>query len=180
MDPAGIASAAIAQYDKDGDQILGAGELDGAPSINSTLGRIDTNEDGQVAADEIARYIEEDIMGKKTGMVRIRATVSLDGRRAPDGTQITFEPEDFMGGIVNASYGEVSGGTAFMSVAEQDRPHPNARGCQPGLYLIRVSHIVNGEEQIPARYNSQTELGVEVARWASYLPGPVPIAVKSK
>ena len=32
-----------------------------------------------------------------------------------------------------------------------------------GLYKVRISKKVNGRETLPARYNTQTELGREVA-----------------
>ena len=36
-------------------------------------------------------------------------------------------------------------------------------GIYTGLYRIRISKLVNGKETLPARYNTETELGREVA-----------------
>jgi hypothetical protein len=48
----------------------------------------------------------------------------------------------------------------MASVSAQDEKFP---GVYLGLYRVKVSKQVGGRETIPARYNSQTELGCEVA-----------------
>ena len=36
-------------------------------------------------------------------------------------------------------------------------------GIYVGLYRVRISKKVNGKETLPARYNTETELGREIA-----------------
>jgi hypothetical protein len=78
-----------------------------------------------------------------------------------------------MGGAIHPAAGVTSGGSALLEMAASDRPHPNARGVQNGLYLVRISKEVDGRETIPAKFNEQTTLGCEVAVRASYAPGPL-------
>ena len=85
-----------------------------------------------------------------------------------------------MQGSIRPASGLTRGGTANLDVSDEDRPHPNAHGAQHGLYLVRISKKVDGQETIPAKYNEQTTLGCEVAYRASYMPGPVHFELRSR
>ena len=50
---------------------------------------------------------------------------------------------------------------------------PAHTGCKMASICVRISKVVNGSEQIPAKYNKQSTLGCEVSYDASYMPGPV-------
>jgi hypothetical protein len=172
IDPEGLADAAIKQYDKSGDAVIDNTELEFAPSLRFSLDRIDTNGDKRIVPEEIARFAQQHWVDSPVGIVRVQCVVNLKGRPL-DGATVTLEPETFMQGAVYPASGVTRGGTAALDVADKHRPHPNAHGAQTGLYLVRVSKIVNGKETIPSKYNEQTVLGCEVARRASYMPGPV-------
>ena len=90
---------------------------------------------------------------------------------------MTFEPEQFMGGAVHPASGVTQGGSARIDVADEHRPDPNAHGVQNGHYLVRISYKRGDEELIPAKYNTETTLGCEVAKRAAYMPGPVVFAL---
>jgi hypothetical protein len=172
IDPDGVAQAAIEQYDASGDGTIDSNEIRSAPSLRFSRDRIDTNDDGKLVAAELAQFATKHWVDTEAGIIRIRCNVKQQGRPL-DGATVTFEPEAFMQGAVKPASGVTRGGMAVISVSEEDRPHPNARGVQNGLYLVKISKLVNGKETIPDKYNHHTILGCEVADRASYMPGPV-------
>jgi hypothetical protein len=90
--------------------------------------------------------------------------VQLDGRPLTD-AKVLFEPESFLGDQVQAAEGETAAaGTTSVSIPKANRPTPDTPpGLQLGFYRVRISKEVGGKETIPARYNSETTLGQEVA-----------------
>lgn len=180
FDPEDVGVAAIKQYDTDGDGLVGGDELNDAPSLNFALDRLDQDQDNHISAAEVTQLIEEKWQQDGAGVIRIKCVVELNGTPL-DGATVTFDPEEFLGeGIVHPASGVTRAGLATLSVATENLVHPNARGVAPGLYLVRISKIVNGEETIPARYNTATTLGVEVARRASYMPGSIDFELRSR
>lgn len=177
FDPVAAAKAAMEQYDANQDGIIGGAELKDAPGISFSLDRIDTDRDDGVTEEEMSRMIQEKWVDPGDGVMRVKCDVTLN-RQPLDGATITFEPEPFLGDLVHPAQGETRDGFATMSVAKEHMPHANARGVAPGLYLVRISKMVNGKELIPARYNSETTLGVEVASRASYMPGAVRFSLR--
>ena len=123
-------------------------------------------------SEEISQFAQKHWVDTPVGIVRVQCVVNVKGRPL-DGATVTLEPEAFMQGVVSSATGVTRGGTAALDVSDATRPHPNAHGVQSGLYLVRVSKVVNGKETIPPKYNAQTVLGCEVARRASYMPGPL-------
>ena len=53
-------------------------------------------------------------------------------------------------------------------------------GIYVGLYRVRISKKVDGKETIPARYNTKTELGREVATNIATIRANVMFRLKSK
>jgi hypothetical protein len=172
IDPDKLAAAAVEQYDQNGDAVIDGQELESAPSLRFSRERIDANRDGKILPDEIAQFAQQHWIDSPVGIVRVHCVVNFKGRPL-DGATVTLEPENFMQGAVSPASGVTRGGTAALDVSDEARPHPNAHGAQTGLYLVRISKVVNGKETIPAKYNDQTVLGCEIARRASYMPGPI-------
>jgi len=165
------------QYDTNQDGIIRDQELKHAPGIQFVILRIDADKDGGVSSSEISQMIQEKWIDPGDGVMRVKCDVIFRRRRL-DGATITFEPEQFLGDLIYPAMGITRDGFATMSVAEEHMPHPNARGVAPGLYLVRISKLVDGEETIPAKYNTKTTLGVEVASRASYMPGAIEFELK--
>jgi hypothetical protein len=53
------------------------------------------------------------------------------------------------------------------SVGPEHMPEPGLNGMRGGFYRIEISQQRNGKEQIPAKYNTKTELGQEIATGAA-------------
>ena len=179
IDPVAFAQAALSQYDGNGDGVIKDDELEAAPSLRFSARRIDGDNDGGITAEELKQFVEQHWLRMKSGIVRIRCEIYMNGRPL-DGATVTFEPEQFMNGTIFEASGVTSGGMARIDVSDENRPHPNARGAQNGLYLVRISKQAGGKETIPAKYNTETILGCEVAKRAAYLPGPVRFSLKSR
>jgi hypothetical protein len=85
--------------------------------------------------------------------------LTLDGRPLEGATE-TFVPEKFMGPAVKPASGVSDArGTASLRTAGAEVP-----GVACGLFRIEVSkQNAAGQETLPARYNTRTVLGLEVA-----------------
>ena len=151
------------QYDKNGDGVVSGAELDQAPSLKAALKNLDTNGDKGVSADEVAARVNA-WKTMKAGVTSVRCRVIMDGEPL-GGATVTFDPEPFLGDQVKPA-SSVTGmtGETMPNLKPEDRQNPkDSGGVQFGLYKVRISKVVNGKETIPARYNTDTILGQEVA-----------------
>jgi EF hand len=154
---------AMEQYDKDGDGKVAGAELDQAPSLKAALKNLDTDGDGAVSASEVTERVNA-WKAMKTALASVPVKVTLDGEPL-GGATITFEPESFLGDEMKRAVGTTNlYGVVAPTVAPEDRPDPKLPGgAYFGLYIVRISKMVNGKETIPARYNTQSILGQEVS-----------------
>ena len=167
-DPSGSAAKAMEFYDTNSDGVVDGEELENAPGLKAAIKNLDQDNDGKVTRQEIEDRVEAwDKMG--IGVTMFHSRFILDGKPLGD-AEIIFEPDGFLGDVVQATKGETDmGGNILPKVPKEKRPTPTSPpGMQAGIYKIRVSKIVNGKETIPAKYNTETTLGQEVSRddWA--------------
>jgi hypothetical protein len=157
LDPPQAASQALADYDTNKDGALDAKELEKCPGLQGALKKIDKNNDGRLSADEIAERLQ---LFQRVGLLTsARVEVTLDG--APLGqAKVTLVPEKFMGAAFKSATGvtDVNGNAPLQVEGAY-------KGLVPmGYYRVEVSKKDGaGQEAIPARYNTQTILGQEVA-----------------
>jgi hypothetical protein len=116
-----------------------------------------------VTREEIAQRLQ-DWVDNKLGLMGRSYIVVLDGQPL-DGATVTFVPEPYLGENVKPATG-ITGPTGLvrMSHAEEDLPKSaNGRaipGVKGGTFKVQITHP---SRSIPAKYNTQTELGDEVA-----------------
>jgi hypothetical protein len=155
------AEAAIEAYDQDGDGNLAESELASTPGLAHVMTDYDANGDGMLASDEIAAGVRKWSEGKM-GAAPWPFQVKVNGR-ALEGAIVKLVPEAFLGDAVKPAAGETSrGGRGSLGIAMEDLP-PNAPKrpiVQPGLYRVEITHP---SLAIPAKYNSESTLGLEVA-----------------
>lgn len=156
--PADAAQEAVAKYDANGNGVIDGDELDKVPALKATLKRADKNADGQISADEISERIAA-WQKSKLALTRSIVTVRRDDRPLA-GATVKFVPEPFLGPSLKTATGTTDGsGMASMQISSD----PDERGVQLGYYRIEVSKpAADGKEQIPVRFNSETELGAEI------------------
>jgi hypothetical protein len=163
ISPSGAGSSAIEAYDKNNDGMISGTELEAVPALKAAFPRFDTSGDKGVSADEIAARVNA-WKAMRTGLASVRLHVTLDGQPLT-GAEVVFEPEPFLGDEVKKATGTTNQfGDVAPTVAKEDRPDPTLPGgVHFGLYKVRISKKTNGREIIPARYNTATTLGQEVA-----------------
>jgi hypothetical protein len=157
----GIASdagaKAIEMYDTNKDGKISGPELDKCPALKASLPRIDLAGDGSVTADKITARInrwKED----KLSELPVHFTVLRNGSPLV-GAEVKLVPEKFLGEDVKAGVGTTDRtGGVVIGVPTSDpgqRPH-----MAPGFYRVEIT---KAGDNIPARYNTQTTLGQEIA-----------------
>jgi hypothetical protein len=156
--PNDAGQAAVARFDKNGNQVIDGAELDQVPSIRSAIRRYDRNQDNNVSAEEIESRIQS-WRDSKVGLMQTSLTLLLDGRPL-SGAEVRMIPEEFLGGALQpASALTDSAGRAALKISDQ----PTGAGVQLGLYRIEVSKKSGAEETVPQKYNQRTQLGCEIA-----------------
>lgn len=161
IDASAAGTAAVKQYDTDGDGLIGGAELDKAPALKSAIKNLDTiAPDGKVSADEVTARIES-WQKDKLGKMSLNCKVTRRGRPL-EGATVTFVPEEFLGDQMPTATGVTgAGGWAVISVPlDPDKPN-DPPGLPPGLYRVQVTHE---KMKVSPKFNTQTTLGVEVAQ----------------
>lgn len=163
ISPSGAAAGALELYDKDGDGFIAGAELDAAGPLKAAMATLDLDKDGKVSEDEIVKRIEK-WRSTTVGITSIDCRVTLDGKPL-EGATVTFEPEPYLGDGLITAIGETAfGGICNPSIPKENRPSPDwPSGIQYGLFKVRVSKQANGAETIPAKYNTETILGQQIA-----------------
>jgi hypothetical protein len=160
VDASEASTAAMEQYDKNSDGAIDQTELVACPPLAVAIAELDANKDSKLAADEIAARIEN-LYGSGSALATFNGTVALGGRPLA-GAQVRFVPVGFLGEGVPAAEGVTDeSGAVRPALGDADLPE-NLKGqplIRPGMYLVEITHP---EQQIPARYNTSTELGAIV------------------
>jgi len=168
IDPSGSAAKAIQTYDKDGDGAIAGKELDASPGLKSALKEIDLNADKKITADEIEARLT-DWINSRSGIMRQTVSVTLNGAPLP-GATVKFVPEEFLGEAAAPAEGVTDEtGMCFPSIGEEHMPEPGLNGLRVGLYRIEITRDNKGKQMVPAKYNTKTELGQEIATNAAKL-----------
>lgn len=149
---------AVAKYDTNGNGAIDGDELVKVPALKVTLKRVDKNGDGKVTAEEINERVAAWRRGG-AGIMRVAVKVTRDGNPL-SGATVKLVPESFLGSAIKMAQATTrSNGTGFLEISRD----PTEAGVQLGYYRIEVSLPgPDGQEQIPARFNVQTEYGAEV------------------
>ncbi len=157
------AKQAIQQYDTNSDGKVAGDELEHAPGLKAALATTDKNHDGAITADELTARIEE-WQATRVGLTTFGFAATLDGRPL-EGAIVTFEPEAFLGDEIQPAVATTDMlGTGGPSIAKENRPTPTTPpGVSLGIYKVKFSKIVDGQETIPPIYNENTIFGIEVA-----------------
>ena len=142
---------------------------------------LDTNSDGKVDAAEIEARIETWLQSS-AGVSQVLCYVTID-KQPLAGATVTFEPEPFLADDIESavattnSYGVASPSIPPEQRKQKDMPY----GLRLGFYKVRVSLEKNGKQLIPARYNTETILGQQVAGDdPAILSHRIPLDLKSR
>ena len=171
VEPLGIASnaaqKAMEMYDANRDGLLDGQELEKVPGLKAALKQVDSNGDGKISAEEIDARIAA---WKESKVGRMSVSCRVRNRGKPVvGATVTFVPESFLGDNLHAASGTTdSFGTCSLREAGED----GLPGVSPGFYRVQIT---KSGAKIPAKYNSETTIGQEVARDAAGIAGAIPL-----
>jgi hypothetical protein len=166
VDADSAAAQAIELYDKDGDGGISNSELTASPALTAAPG-YDKSGDGNLTVDEIAAGLAA---WQKSGVGARVVPFALQWNGRPlAGATVRLSPAPFLVDSLKGASGESGGsGGGQLGMAFEDLPRnaPKISLVQPGLYHVEITHPT---EKIPAKYNTQTMLGIEIT---SNYPGP--------
>jgi hypothetical protein len=157
VDPVAVSNAAIEQYDKSGDGLLDKTELVACPALAREVR--DESKDSKLSAEEIGAQIKS-MFGQNAGVTPLSCTVILDGSPL-SGATVKFVPESFLGPEIPEATGVTnSAGSADLGISPDKLPKALRRHhvLRAGIYRVEITHPTR---TIPAKYNTETELGFE-------------------
>ncbi len=143
-------------YDANKDGKLSGEELDKCPGLKAALPRLGGSE---VTADMIAGRIQE---WQRTKAGRLPANCVVTRNGAPlEGAEVKFVPEKFLGdNMPTGSAKTDASGMVQVSTPGAAGTAYDPLGLPPGFYRIEITK--EGMD-IPAKYNTETVLGAEIA-----------------
>jgi hypothetical protein len=150
VNPESAALQAIELYDSNGDKSLDTEELAKCPGILSKIALYDQNGNKSVEQDEIAKRLA-DLLASGTGGTG----------HSLRGATVVLEPEPYLGGEVQTAHGITNGaGSAALGIPPEYVPEHLRRlkSVHYGTFKVRITHP---SMVIPAKYNTETELGYE-------------------
>jgi hypothetical protein len=152
IDAAAAGAKAIEMFDANKDGKLSGKELDKCPGLKDALPRVDPSGKGAVTADMIAARIR---VWQELKVGRLTAGCRVLRRGQPlSGAEVNFVPEKFLGESIQTATGTTNAsGSVGLGVSGQP-------GVPPGFYRVEIT---KAGLNIPAKYNTETILGQEIA-----------------
>jgi hypothetical protein len=179
IDPVAAGYAALEQYDANDDGKISGPELDKAASLKSNLANIDLDNDRAVTADEIADRIRQ---WQKTKILQTRTPIHCTvyhNKQFLADAEVKLVPEKFLGDKLKIAKGKTNANGMAVLVMEDAKPD-DPPGIGPGFYRVEITkkadeatakrnrqaatrkhQDTNPDEEIPAKYNTNTILGID-------------------
>ena len=146
---------AIKMFDADKDGKISGEELWKCPGLKAAMSTVDPTGTGEVTAAMITDRIKA-WQVSKLGRMSLRCMVTRNGEPLAD-AEVRFVPEKFLGDEMKTATGTTDqNGVAMLSIPVEKGPP----GVPPGFYRVEIT---KPDEKIPAKYNSDTIFGQEVA-----------------
>jgi hypothetical protein len=178
VNPNSAAQQAVQELDKNSDGQLSPDELKTSPPLLDALPSYDVDHNASLSQREIADGISRWSL-RGIGALALPFTVRFDGRPL-EGAQVKLVPAPFLDDAIRPATGVADRtGSGSLNMAAEDRPSnapKNLPLIQPGLYTVEITHP---SIKVPAKYNSQTTLGLE-ASVAGQNPSGVTWSLTSK
>jgi hypothetical protein len=150
-------------------------ELDKAPGLKAALKVMKTDATqgvtGAQISDRFTYWIESKIGSQPVSCVVLRNGQPLVG------ATVKFVPEIFLIGIIKVTpQGKTDeNGIANISLPTTPGPEADPPGIGPGMYRVEIT---KEGENIPAKYNTATELGQEVSLDNPEIPNNIKFDLK--
>ena len=158
VDVDAAATQAMELYDTNKDGALSKEELAKVPGILARIESYDKNGNGSVEGEEIQKHLGR--LLNRTGGSQLSALVFHKGRPL-GGATVVMEPEPYLGDTIQKAEAVTDGaGVAELAIPPEYAPEHLRRlkTVHYGTFKVRVTHP---SVAIPAKYNTETELGYE-------------------
>lgn len=156
LDPAAVAAAAIAAADVDGNGSVGGDEIRKVPALAAALKHLDTDGDQSLSVAELRTWLEA-VRESRVAITSFTAAVTHKGKPLA-GATVRLVPEPFMGRDMQPAEAVTdASGTAFPTIRDSKYP-----GVNCGLYRVEIEATGVDGKPLPARYNTDSTLGVAV------------------
>lgn len=156
IDAAAAADQALALYDANRDGTLGRDELEKNPALKAAVSGADANHDGAVSREELAQRVRA-WQESTVARVSVLCQVRLNGQPLK-GATLALVPEKFLAGQLKTCIDT----TDDSGMAAPREAGSAVGGVPSGFYRVEISKKEGAREAVPAKYNSQTTLGIEV------------------
>jgi hypothetical protein len=158
-DPRNVANA-MELYDSNQDLKLSGDELNQAPGLRAALPMLETDTDRGITAKLLAARLQQ-WDDSRIGRMALKCTITHNGKPL-EGALVKFIPEEFLSEMLtdSASGTTDQAGVAAISLPTFRGPDEPPPGIPPGMYRVEIT---KDGENIPARYNTATELGQEIS-----------------
>lgn len=158
IDAVAASRAALIEYDTNHDGKIAGKELDKCPGVKAAIDQIDPSGKREATVETIKARIWA-WQTSKLGKMFVHCRLLHNGLPLSN-AEVKFVPEKFLGpNVVIATGTSDKNGVAVMSLpklaATKESP-----GVPPGFYRIEIT---KRDANIPARYNKDTILGLEIA-----------------
>ena len=164
FDTQAVADTAMRLYDANKDGQISDEEISEWPGLVKAMGEFDTDGDGVLSAEETVAVIEfyADI---RMSVAPLVCHVSMDDHPL-SGATVNLIPTEFMEGMVKPAEGVTDeSGQASPTMDDPVAEGEGDSGVNPGFYHVKISLVDSeGNETIPAKYNTETTLGCHVGR----------------
>jgi hypothetical protein len=157
FNPSAASSEAMSLFDADHNGALDKSELAKSPGLLAAITTTDTNHDGALDAAEIKNRIEY-YQGTQTSILPLMMNIRLDGQPL-SGAEVRLVPEPFLEKTIHPATGTTSA-SGSVGFKVESNPYP---GVNPGMYRVEISRKNQDKETLPAKYNTVTTLGQEIA-----------------
>ena len=161
VDPTAAAQRAIEMLDTDQDGSISFSETDSSPGLASAKALYDADGNEKLSAQEIADRIRS-WRSNSVAMAQLSCKVTRRGKPL-SGADVRLIPAKYLGDEIKPAVGTTDNeGNAIVTIDENDLP-PRLRGIPAvhyGTYRVEITH---SDVELPAKYNSATTLGHEIA-----------------
>lgn len=156
--PSSCAAEALKLYDANKDGGLEGDELKACPSLKVAMPQIDSDGNGKLTEAELTARITS-YQNQGVAAITLEALILSNGESVPNAV-VTLVPEEFMKAGLKPAKGTANQNGRVFLASEGN----TAGNVQLGLYRVEISLPgPGGEETLPAQWNKETALGIEVS-----------------
>lgn len=161
LDPDAAAAKAMELFDENSDGTLDRSELANSPGLKACLKTTDSDRDGSLTQQEIRDRLQV-FVDSGTAIRSFQVELRRRGGEARN-LKLTAVPEPFLQEYIEPATGETNVAGVVTPNIEFTDPEIRKQGyggMRLGMYRLQIESLDG--KTIPAKYNEDTELGIEV------------------